>query len=216
METTPLAANLQPAYFPEREYEGGLQDRWGVIGIAPTSLTKASTINFELTVVTTSGTYKLPVNVTTTLPYPTAMGLRNVPLGRPVLVHGKQQDTYNWTLKAPAGSTATLAGATAQDSEFTPDIAGTYDVTVTDLKDNKPVTLTVYAGKWQGIVTGKDADGRPIPDPACMQCHVKNTPHFDLFTPWAKTGHAEIFTDNVVNTAPMRTGELPVLPRRRL
>jgi len=202
METTPLAENLQPAYFPEREYEGGLQDRWSVIGIAPTSLTKASTINFELTVVTTSGTYKLPVSVATTLPYPPAMGLRNVPLGKPVLLHGRKQDTYNWTLKAPAGSAASLAGAAAQDSEFTPDVAGTYDVTVTDLKESKPVTLTVYAGKWQGIVTGKDANGRPIPDPACMQCHVKNTPHFDLFTPWAKTGHAEIFSDNVVNTAP--------------
>jgi hypothetical protein len=202
METTPLPDNLLPAYFPDREYEGGLQDRWSVVGIAPTSLVKAAAINFELTVVTTSGTYRLPATVATTLPYPPAMGLRNVPLGRPVLLHGKTQDTYNWTLAKPTGSAATLTGANTQDADFTPDVAGTYDLTVTDLKENKTITLTVHAGKWQGMVTGKDANGRPVPDPACMQCHVKNTPHFDLFTPWAKTGHAEIFTDNVVNTAP--------------
>ena len=202
METTPLPESQMPAFFPDREYLSGLQDRWSVVGIAPTSLVKAGAINLELTVVTSSGTYKLPATVATTLPYPPAMGLRNVPLKRPVLLHGKTQNTYSWTLSAPTGSTATLAGATTQDAEFTPDVAGTYDVTVTDLKDNKTVTLTVHAGEWQGIITGKDANGRPVPDPACMQCHVKNTPHFDLFTPWAQTGHAEIFTDNVNNTAP--------------
>jgi hypothetical protein len=202
METSPLAAAQIPSYFPPREYEGGLQERWSVVGIAPTSLTKAAAATFELTVVTSSGSYKLPATVNTTLPYIPAQGVRNVPIGRPVLLHGKTQDSYNWTLRAPTASAAALAGGTTSFPEFTPDVAGTYEVTVTDLKESKPVTLTVYAGKWQGIVTGKDADGRPLPDPACMQCHVKNTPHFDLFTPWSKTGHAEIFSDNVVNTAP--------------
>lgn len=202
MKTRPITDSQIPAYFPDREYEGGLQDRWSVVGIAPTSLVKAGAINLELTVVTSSGTYKLPATVAAALPYPPAMGLRNVPLGRPVLLNGKSQATYNWAMSKPNGSTAALAGASTSNPEFTPDVAGTYDVTVTDLKDNKTVTLTVHAGKWQGMITGKDANGRPVPDPACMQCHVKNTPHFDLFTPWAKTGHAEIFTDNVVNTAP--------------
>ena len=202
MQQPPITEAQTPSFIPAREYEGGLQDRWSVAGIAPTSLVKAAAINLELTVVTTSGTYKLPATVATALPYPTAMGVRNVPLSKPVLLHGKKQDTYNWTLKAPAGSAASLAGGTTADPEFTPDVAGTYEVAVTDLKENKTVTLMVHAGKWQGMIAGKDANGRPVADPACTQCHVKNTPHFDLFTPWSKTGHAEIFSDNVVNTAP--------------
>ena len=39
------------------------------------------------------------------------------------------------------------------------------------------------------------------PTPPAWRCHVKNTPHFDLFTPWAKSGHAEIFTQNVTTPA---------------
>lgn len=202
MEQPPITASQIPSFFPEREYENGIQDRWSVVGIAPTTLVKAGAVNLELTVVTSSGTYKLPATVATVLPYPTATGLRNVPLSRPVMLHGKTQATYNWTLKPPVGSTASLVAATTSNPEFTPDVAGTYDVSVTDLKDNKTVTLTVHAGKWQGIITGKTAEGLPIPDPECMKCHVKNTPHFDLFTPWAKSGHATIFSDNVVNTAP--------------
>lgn len=201
MKQPPLTQAERPAYFPASDYAGGLQDRWSVVGIAPTSLVKAAAINFELAVVTSSGTYKLPATVASVLPYPTAMGVRNVPLAKPVLLHGKTQATYNWTLKAPAGSAATLTAGDTSDPEFTPDITGTYDVTVTDLKDNKTVTLTVYAGKWQGMVTGKNAKGEPVADASCIQCHVPNTPHFDLFTPWSKTGHAAIFSDNVVNTA---------------
>lgn len=202
MKEVPLPDAQLPSFIPAREYEGGLQDRWAVAGIAPTTLVKAGALNFELTVITTSGTYKLPATVAAVLPYPTAMGVRNVPILKPVVLHGKAQDTYNWTLKAPVGSTATLAGANTADPEFTPDVAGTYEISVTDLKANKTVTMNVYAGKWQGIVAGKNAKGEPVPDPQCMQCHVANTPHFDLFTPWSKTGHAAIFSDNVVNTAP--------------
>ncbi|HEX6086601.1 MAG TPA: multiheme c-type cytochrome [Thermoanaerobaculia bacterium] len=202
MKAPPMSSDQLPSFFPEREYENGLQDRWSVVAIPPTPLTKAGAVVFELTVVTTSGSYKLPATVATTLPYPTATGLRNVPLKKPVLLHGRAQASYDWTLKAPAGSTATLVEATAVAPEFTPDVPGTYEINVTDLKENKTVTLSVHVGKWQGMITGQTADGRPVPDPACMQCHVKNTPHFDLFTPWAKSGHATIFSDNVVNTAP--------------
>jgi hypothetical protein len=204
LHNSPLTASQLPTYYPAgREFEGGLQDRWGIAGVYPTPIANASAIKFELTVVTTSGTYKLPVTVSATLPYaPASAGLRNVPVGKPVLLHGKTQDTYDWALQAPAGSKAALIGAATSYPEFTPDMAGTYEVTVNDKAANKPVKMTVYAGKWQGIITGIDNSGLPISDATCTGCHVKNTPNFDMFTPWAQTGHAMIFADNVVNTAP--------------
>lgn len=202
MEDRPITESQIPPYFPKRDYHSGLQNRWGIAGLAPTTLSKAGAVNLELSVVTSSGSYKFAATVTATLPYPTATGLRNVPLGRPVLLQGKEQASYNWAMKSPTGSTAALDAATTAYPEFTPDVAGTYEITVNDLATNKPVTLTVHAGKWTGVVAGKDADGNPTADAACTSCHVKNTPTFDQFTPWAKTGHARIFSDNVVNTAP--------------
>ncbi len=205
LHDSPVTTSQLPTYYPAgREFEGGLQERWTVAGVYPTPIANASAIKFELTVVTTSGTYKFsPLTLSAVLPYaPASAGLRNVPVGKPVLLHGKTQDTYDWALKAPGGSTAALIGATTSYPEFTPDMAGTYEVTVNDIKTNKPVTLTVYAGKWQGIITGIDNSGLPTVDATCMGCHVKNTPHFDEFTPWQKTGHAMVFADNVVNTAP--------------
>src|SRR5581483_6535866 len=81
--------------------------------------------------------------------------------------------------------------------EFTPDIAGDYTLAVTDIAANKTVNILIHAGTWTGMITGQDSAGLPIPDPQCMKCHVQNTPHFDLFTPWKKSGHAGIFTQNV-------------------
>jgi hypothetical protein len=202
LKEPPMTASQIPAFIPYTTYENGMQNRWGIAGISPFALARAGAVNLELTVVTSSGTYKFPASVAAALPYPNATGLRNVPLARPVLLQGKTQDTYNWALKTPVGSTAALAAATTSYPEFTPDVAGTYEITVDDLVAKKPVTFTVYAGKWKGIVTGQAANGDPIPDPDCMKCHVKGTPTFDLFTPWAKSGHAKIFSDNVVNTAP--------------
>jgi len=181
-------------------YEGGLQNRFGVVGISPRALEEAGAISLDLEVITSSGTYHTKSAVAGRLPWQTAVGIRNVPTLLPVLLNAKKQDSYNWVLTAPAGSSATLTDPTSRYPEFTPDIAGAYDLSVTDLASGKPVNFAIFAGTWKGIITGQDADGRPIPDAACVQCHVQNTPHFDLFTPWKKSGHAEIFTQNV-NTA---------------
>lgn len=203
LEEAPLAGVTLPAHVPNpgEHFEGGLQDRFGIVGIVPHALEEAAAIQFELTVTTSSGTYKLPATVAAKLPYPHATGLRNVPLNRPVLLFGKNQDSYRWTLNRPDGSAAVLADATTRYPEFTPDVAGTYDVTVTDLATNKPVNLIVHAGTFEGMIRGQDADGRPLADYTCVTCHVKNGP-LDMFTPWAKTGHAEIFTNEVNNNGP--------------
>jgi hypothetical protein len=198
LEESPIADTAYPAYVPKpAKYESGIQDRFIVAGVSPHSLSDTGAIKFDVVVVTSTGTYHNAVSVAANLPWPTATGNRNVPTLLPVLLHGKTQKTYDWTLTVPTGSTAKLDNAAVQNPEFTPDVAGRYDLTVTDLATNKAVTFTIAAGTWKGIITGQDSQGHPTVDAACTSCHVANTPHFDLFTPWAKSGHAEIFTQNV-------------------
>ena len=198
VEEPPIAdANLPKNIPSAKGYESGLQNRFGVVALVPHAVSDAGAVALDVAVTTTSGTYHKAATVATTLPWSTAAGIRNVPILQPVLLHGKKQTTYNWTLTAPPGSTAVLSDVATRFPEFTPDVAGEYDVAVTDTAANKTVSLAIFAGTWKGIVVGADSAGRPVADPQCMTCHVVNTPHFDLFSPWKQTGHAEIFTQNV-------------------
>ena len=202
LEEPPIAESQHPPYVPVNEhYEAGLQNRFGVVGISPHAHIDAASIRFNVEVTTSSGKYDNAASIVADVPWETAISTRNVPILQPVLLHGKTQATYDWKLNRPAGSNATLLDSSTQNPEFTPDVAGTYELTVTDLATQKPVALSIHAGKWTGIVKGQDENGRPTVDTACTTCHVKNTPHFDLFTPWAKGGHAEVFTQNVNNPA---------------
>jgi hypothetical protein len=180
----------------EDAYAGGIQNRFQVVAVSPRSLEEAGATALDIAVVTTSGTYHSAYSLATPLPWRTATGLRNVPTGIPVMLSAKTQASYNWALAKPAGSSAALADVTTQSPEFTPDMAGIYTVTVTDLSNNQPAILTIYAGTWKGIITGQDANGRPTVDSTCTTCHGAE-PSIDKFTPWAQSGHAEIFTQNV-------------------
>lgn len=189
-----LPENVQ---IPPGEFPGGLQDRFQVTGINPFALEEAAVVGLEVEVVTTSGTYHGDAEVHTALPWSPTAGIHTVPLGVPVLLHGKNQDSYDWTFTPPAASRATLIGATTQNPEFTPDIPGTYKWYVTDEATGMPSKGAVHAGLWRGVVVGQDGDGRPISDPACTNCHDYPEVAPDKFTPWAQTGHAEIFTNNL-------------------
>ena len=198
LEEQPITDDQLPANVPKSaEFVGGLQNRFVVAGVSPHALADAAAIKLDIAVTTSSGTYHTAATVAGNMPWETSISTRNVPILLPVLLQAKKQASYNWSLTVPTGSTATLLDPTTRNPEFTPDVAGTYQLTVTDLATNKTVTMNVHAGTWKGIITGQDATGRPVVDAACMSCHVKNTPHFDLFTPWKASGHAEIFTQNV-------------------
>jgi hypothetical protein len=199
LEEPPVDAAVLPANVPlPATWENGLQDRFGVVGISNHALAEAAALTFDLTILTSSGTYHVPATISASLPWTTSTGQRNVPIKLPVIVHGKKQATYNWALTAPTGSAATLVDATMQDPEFTPDVPGTYKLTVTDLAKNSTVTINVVGGKWKGIITGQDANGRPTVDASCKTCHVGAV---ELFTPWSLSGHAEILTQNVNDPA---------------
>ncbi|MGE5156109.1 MAG: hypothetical protein ACM3JP_01260, partial [Betaproteobacteria bacterium] len=198
LEEPPITAAQFPPNVPvpPAEFPGGLQNRFVVVGINPFSLEEAGAVALDVKVVTTSGTYHKAYTVATGLPWTQTLGVSNVAVGIPVVLHGKNQDSYNWAMTVPQGSSATLSDAATQDPEFTPDVPGAYTVTVADQGASSTVTMTIYAGLWRGVITGQDANGRPSVDTACTGCHAPNTP-LDKFTPWAQSGHAEIFTQNV-------------------
>ncbi|MFH1003837.1 MAG: hypothetical protein V1780_06830, partial [Chloroflexota bacterium] len=176
---------------------GGLEvlDRYEVMGINPHALSSAETATFKVTVTTSSGSYSGTVTVTANLPYHTSLGIQDVPVGVPVLLNGKMQNIYSWTVAAPSGSKAAITGATGRNPSFTPDVAGKYTVTENNTKTN----IDIYAGTWQGAITGQDKNGEPLAA-GCTVCHNdKAAP--DMFTAWKASGHAEIFTQNINDPA---------------
>lgn len=168
------------------------EDRFGVQAINPHALVAGETATFVVTVTTSSGQYSSRVNVNANLPYVDNTGIKNVPVNVPVLLAGKIQDSYSWTLSGPTGSKATLNDASSRNPWFTPDATGKYAV-----KESKSgAAMDVYAGTWQGIITGLDAKGDPQVDTSCATCHNGKTVA-DQFTPWKASGHAQIFTQNI-------------------
>jgi hypothetical protein len=185
---------------PEGEFPAGLQNRFEVVGIDPFSLHHAEAVVLELEVRTTSGTYVFDEEVLTHLHYVWTAGIRNVPIGAPVLLNGKDQESYDWALTLPPASTADLADAATRNPEFVPDVPGLYRVDVTDEASGETVTLRIYGGTFRGVIVGEDENGRPVADSACTGCH-SGSPAPDLFTPWAQTGHAEIFSSQLNTSA---------------
>ncbi len=181
---------------PEGEFPGGLQDRFQIVAINPFSLEHAGAVVLEVTVKTSSGTYHGEADIVTAIPWKVSTGLLNVPVDAPVLLYGKDQGSYDWTLSPPFGSGAVLQDASSQSPEFVPDVAGHYSVMVTDAASDELITLSIYAGTWLGVIVDQDADGRPVADSSCLGCHNDKVAP-DKFTPWSQTGHAEIFTDNL-------------------
>ncbi len=171
-----------------------VEDRTGIVGLAPHSVSAAEAAVFKLTVTTSSGTYSSNVTVSADLPYAATTGIADVPIGVPVVVHAKKGATYNWAVAGPAGSKAAVDSATSQNVSFVPDVAGKYTLT----EAVSGATVDVYGGTWAGAISGVDAKG-VVQSASCTVCHNdKIAP--DNFTSWSKSGHAAIFTDNVSAT----------------
>ena len=169
-------------------------DRFMVQGIDPHSLEATEEATFKVTVTTSSGVYSDTVSVRAHLPYAVSIGVRNVPIDVPVLLHGKTQDAYDWNLVLPSGSNAVLDDSSVQNPSFTPDVVGRY--TLTEL--NSGATLHVYTGTWLGVIVGQDEKGEPVADTSCTACH-NGTMAPDKFSAWKASGHAEIVTQNIDN-----------------
>ena len=171
-------------------------DRFMVQPINPFSLEEGAKATFQVAVTINGQTFTDTVNVSVGQSFVPTTGLRNVPIGQPVLLHGKTQSAYNWSIPSkPAGSTATLTDATSQNPDFIPDVAGKYTIT----EATSSTSLDLYAGTWLGVVL---ADGNPgvTPDSACLACHNGTTAP-DKFTTWKDSGHAFILKQNINDPA---------------
>lgn len=123
-------------------------------------------------------------------------GLWNVPLNVPVHVQCKPSDpeytgtiTPTWTLYKPTDSKAQLKDPKAALTEFTPDLAGAYAAACNPGTGGEVGGVKLHAG----VFLGNDAEN-------CKTCHG------DKVTEWLKTGHANIFSDEIDNK---RTPDVP-------
>lgn len=163
-------------------------DRTMVMGVTPLDLEEASTVTLTATVQSGGKTYSKDVAIVVTLPFIWSTGVRNQAIGLPVLLHTKTGASYNWTILAPGGSTATVQDATTQNPYFTPDQLGKYTLTETV----SGAKIDVYAANWIGEI-GPDGE----PSATCTACHRVGGIAPDKFTPWKASGHAEIFKQNL-------------------
>jgi len=170
-----------------------IQDRYEVVALIPHAVTDAERATFTLTVTTSSGKYSGSVNVTADTPFTFSGGLSNVAVGEPVLLQGKKQTTYSWAVAGPSGSKAALDSATVRNPSFTPDVAGKYTLS----EKTGGASFDIFAGTWEGAITGQDAKGRPLAA-GCTACH-NGTIAPDKFTEWKDSGHAEILSQNIDN-----------------
>jgi hypothetical protein len=167
-------------------------NRFMVQPINPFSLEEGGKVTLQVAVTINGQTFTDTVNLSVNPPFVPTTGLRNVPIGQPVLLHGKTQASYSWAFSAkPAGSTATLNDAASQNPDFIPDVAGQYTIT----EATSATSLDLYAGTWVGVIL---PDGTP--DSACLGCHNGTTAP-DKFTPWKSSGHAFILTNNINDPA---------------
>jgi formate-dependent nitrite reductase cytochrome c552 subunit len=202
----PLAdpdANANPPELPAGTSDA-FDNRLKVQGITHFDLERAAEVMLTATVTTTSGVYTATQVVSAVLPWKPSTGLASVPLNEPVVVHGfldtaNAQTSYSYTLAGPSGDATTLLDSTtSRHVVFTPTASGKY--TLTESVSGK--TLDIYAGTWVGAIdpaaTLAATDSlKPVGDGNCTGCHASGTA-LDKFTPWAQSGHASIFSTNVI------------------
>jgi len=188
--TLPDSAAYKRALLYRLRKDGRLLNRWMTVGLTPSDLREAGRVTLTASATTTSGTYADTIDIIADVSgfADVNPGLRNVPIGKQLFLHGMDQPSYAWSLAVPAGSTAVLRDAATQNPSFTPDIAGTYTV-----REANNARLTIHAGQWNGSVVARETEVRPrwIGANGCL-CHYSD-PIAAKFTAWRDSGHAEIF-----------------------
>jgi hypothetical protein len=190
--TIPDPAAYKTALLDRLGRQGRLLDRWMVLGLGPSDLQEAGKTTLEAQAETSSGTYRDAVDIVADIRSFAAVnpGLQNVPVGTPVLLQGKDQPSYQWSLSGPRGFKATLDDASTQNPYFSPDLPGTYTVA-----EGGKTRLTIYAGRWIGAIAARDVN-RPWMGRNGCSCHGSDriAPKFGT---WWNSGHAQIFSRNI-------------------
>jgi hypothetical protein len=141
-------------------------------------------------------------------PFADTMANENVALGEPAFLNGAATTAGNpitswaWSGVKPTGASisffkpdkSALSGATDQRYVyFIPDVAGPYQVILTQNPGGVVKVIDITSGKYVGVgnLTGT------TPDPfkgECAACHAGQFPWLAAFAnPWKETGHARMF-----------------------
>ncbi|MBJ6727922.1 carboxypeptidase-like regulatory domain-containing protein [Geomesophilobacter sediminis] len=201
-------------------------NRTQVLGLTNQAVSHGLSVGVTVTMTTSHGdVVTAPTTINLKSFFVPQTSTRNVPIGQPVLLQGKKyttnqfsstanpalQTSWNWTLTytAPPGggtSAAVLNDPTTRYPDFTPDVVGTYTVTETVSGQ----TLTIYAGTWQGAITGLDPNGDPTADPNAAganagitgcPCHYQSgeSQRGKFTNAWNHSGHAHIVSGLTAN-----------------
>jgi len=122
-------------------------------------------------------------------------GLPNVGVGEIVYLTGNPGDTavtaWAWTMAArPRNSQAALSAANVAVVKFTPDLSGTYRITLrvtTAAGQSDAVELAVNAANYVGV--GSIVGNPQVPQ--CAACH--NGQVDQKVRPWSETKHGDVF-----------------------
>ncbi len=164
-----------------------LEDRFGIVGIAPDSQG-----NYEIEVFVSDGASTVEVSATVS-PANVSAGIRNVPVGVALYLNSGHPNTNTWTCTDPDSnpcSSSVFSGEDTQTPRFLPDTEGSY------ILSEGTNSSTISASIWEGIIGQEDL---------CMTCHDDGFAS-DQFTSWADTGHANIFSDGIDGIASSHYG----------
>ncbi|MFH0814204.1 MAG: hypothetical protein V2A69_15415 [Pseudomonadota bacterium] len=152
------------------------QETFGILGIQPNFLE----VVLQLTVTDAAGVTSTDLVAISLMEPIRTTGLPNVAVGTPAYLRGPaSQTSFNWTLRGPFFSQATLSDINARFPHFRPDATGDYTITETTTGQ----TINIHAATWSGIRK-------------CAACHAGQLVE-DKVTPWLGTGHATMFTEAV-------------------
>jgi hypothetical protein len=176
-----------------------LPNRLQFVGLgdgATKSLAKA----FKIKATATSGS-----NTSTSTFYVAVKGLQDIqgiasgPIGVPVIAAAPATTSYSWTLTAPAGSAATLSGATTRTPTFVPDVEGAYVLATAAGK-----TIGFTAGSYVGLL-----DSTGAATGSCDGCHgsyYASAGYASLADGWFRTGGLHGNTNYFSNPASQAPG----------
>ncbi|MBI5511124.1 MAG: carboxypeptidase regulatory-like domain-containing protein [Deltaproteobacteria bacterium] len=105
---------------------------------------------------------------------------------------------YGWTLLAPDGTTdatGLLDNPASPNPVFTPASEGKYLATFAAYLGDE--TLAIHVGSWEGAISGIGTDGTPVSAGCTGLCHATASGVDARFDLWRRSGHAQIFTQNM-------------------
>jgi len=155
-----------------------LEDRFGIVGITPES---QGSYSIKVTVSDGKGG---SASVTSTVTSASvSAGIRNIPVGIAIYLNSGHDDPNSWTCTFNSNpcSSSVFSGENTRTPRFQPNTEGQYTIA------EGTNSMVISVASWNGVIGAESS---------CTMCH-NNSIAPDKFTPWASTGHANIFAEGI-------------------